>query len=51
MSSALDLTGQKFNYLTAIEKTDKRKNGLIVWKFKCECGNTIEVPASYVKNI
>lgn len=50
MGSALDLTGQKFNYLTAIEKTDKRKNGLIVWKFKCECGNTIEVPASYVKN-
>lgn len=36
---AKDITGQKFGRLTAIEPTDKRDNGFIVWKCACECGN------------
>lgn len=40
-----DITGKKFNMLTAIEivRNDK-KNGNI-WKFKCDCGNYTELPA------
>lgn len=32
--------GDKYNFLTVIEKTDKRtKNGDVYWKCLCECGN------------
>lgn len=34
-----DHTGKRFNYLTAIERTDFRYNRIALWKFKCECGN------------
>ena len=39
MGRIIDLTGQRFNKLTVIEKTDKRKNRQVVWKCKCDCGN------------
>jgi len=42
----IDLTGQQFGRLTAIEKTDKRKHGSVVWKCICECGNEHEVMSS-----
>ncbi|KAA6303121.1 MAG: hypothetical protein EZS26_000724 [Candidatus Ordinivivax streblomastigis] len=38
-----DLTGQRFNLLVVLEKTDKRIGGSIVWKCICDCGNTTEV--------
>lgn len=38
--------GQKFNLLTVIEKTTKRKNNSIVWLCQCECGNYKEVTSS-----
>lgn len=38
-----DLSGQVFGRLTAIEPTEKRKRGYVVWKCKCQCGNVIEV--------
>lgn len=51
MGNPLDITGQKFNMLTALEKTDKRTSGgLIIWRFQCECGNIIEKPAAHVKS-
>ena len=34
-----NLINQKFNRLLVIEKTDQRKNGSIVWKCLCDCGN------------
>ena len=38
-----NITGQKFGRLTAIEPTNKRNSqGLIIWKFQCDCGNIIE---------
>lgn len=50
MARILNITGQKFNFLTALEKTDKRdKNGLVIWKFLCDCGNICEFAASKVK--
>lgn len=41
--SEKDITGQKFNKLTAIESTKrKNKNNEYIWVFKCNCGNIIE---------
>lgn len=33
-----DITGQKFNSLTAIKPVGKDKSGNILWLFKCDCG-------------
>lgn len=46
MPKASNLIGQVFNYLTVIEKTDKRKNGSIVWNCQCKCGNIKEATSS-----
>lgn len=35
----IDITGQKFGHLTVLEKTDKKKNKLVVWKCQCDCEN------------
>lgn len=38
------LVGQRFGKLMVIESTNKRINGSIVWKCKCDCGNYKEIP-------
>lgn len=43
-----NILGQKFNRLLVIEKTDKRKNGQVVWKCKCDCGNIVELRSSHI---
>ena len=46
----LDLTGQKFGKLTAIKATEKRtKDGRVIWKCKCDCGNECEVDTHSLK--
>ena len=40
------LEGQRFGYLTAVEKLDKWEEGEALWKCRCICGNEIEVTAS-----
>jgi hypothetical protein len=40
-----DLSNKKFGLLTVIEKTNDRKNGSVVWKCKCDCGNICYIPA------
>jgi len=47
---ALDLTGQRFNRLTAIKQTNKSKTGKLKWLCQCDCGNTIEAISSNLKN-
>lgn len=43
MKMGKNITGQKFGRLTAIEPTIKRnKQGLVIWKFQCNCGNIVE---------
>lgn len=44
LAVARDVTGETFGLLTAIERTEKRIAGSIVWKFQCECGNICEKP-------
>lgn len=37
-----DITNQRFGKLIALEPTEKRSCGSIVWKCKCDCGNICE---------
>lgn len=49
-----DLTGQHFEHLTVLEKTDQRYYGYVVWKCQCDCGNITYVPMhnlSYNKGV
>ena len=43
MPKSNDITGQKFNKLTAIERAGKDKTGRALWLCKCDCGNMISV--------
>lgn len=50
MSNVKDITGQKYNKLTALYFTGEFKQGQhAVWVFECECGNTKESAAYHVK--
>lgn len=42
MPKKMDITGQTFGRLTIMEMTDKRAQGSVVYKCKCECGNEVE---------
>lgn len=54
MSRLIDLTGQRFGRLVVLERAEgKRKpNGSLItrWHCKCDCGNEVDVIASYLKN-
>jgi len=47
--NALDITGQKFHLLTALEPTKRRSGNCIIWKCQCDCGNFTEVALSDLK--
>lgn len=49
MSRVEDITGQKFNKLTAIRFIE-RKDDKTYWEFQCDCGNTKIIRATCVKN-
>lgn len=36
-----DITGQKFNMLTAIREHGHDKRGKTLWEFRCDCGKTV----------
>lgn len=42
----MDLTGRRFGKLIALEPTEHRHNGSVVWFCKCDCGNHILVGSS-----
>lgn len=46
----LNLTGQRFGRLTALERIGSDAHGKSVFKFLCDCGNTTEHTASLVKS-
>lgn len=46
----VDLSGKKFNRLTAIERSRVDKSGSVVWKCICDCGNVVEVRGSSLTN-
>lgn len=44
------MIGKRFGRLVVQEKTEKRNNGRIVWKCKCDCGNIAYVSTTYLNN-
>ena len=40
---ALDLSGQKFGHLTALERVKTSAKWVAVWKCRCDCGNITNV--------
>lgn len=46
----LNITGQKFNMLTAIKYVKTTIDHKTVWQFKCDCGNIVEKIATNVKD-
>lgn len=50
-NNRIDLSGQKFNKITLIEKLNKRDiNRSLLYKAKCDCGKEFIVSGSKVKN-
>lgn len=49
MVAPLDLTGKKFNRLTAVRPVGPDKHGKRQWEFICDCGNEIVAVGSLVK--
>ena len=45
----IDITGQKFNSLTAVHPTRQVGHCRTLWMFKCDCGSTIEAHGSTVR--
>lgn len=39
MPKTIDIAGKRFGRLVAIEPTKGRRDGSVVWKCKCDCGN------------
>ena len=50
MAKLIDLTGQKIDKLTVIEKAPSRARHNY-WKCKCDCGNECEVSSEYLKKV
>jgi len=45
---SIDITGKKFNKLTALKREGKDKKGRLLWLFKCDCGKEVVKPGNYV---
>ena len=51
MSKFIDLTGEKFGKLTALELDKERSdNKNKIWKCQCECGNVVFVRREHLRN-
>lgn len=49
MAKLIDITGQKFNHLTVIERVENTSRGQTRWKCLCDCGNTTIVQGGNLK--
>lgn len=45
----IDLTGKKYGRLTVLDRAPNR-NKCTMWRCECECGNTVVVSGSHLKN-
>lgn len=41
MPAKINLLNQRFGKLVVLEETEKRKNGSVIWKCKCDCDNIV----------
>ncbi|WP_346207600.1 hypothetical protein NSS91_15960 [Caldifermentibacillus hisashii] len=44
----VDLKGKRFGRLTVLEELPERKNGKVVWRCRCDCGNVVNVVSTYL---
>lgn len=49
MPKLIDLTGQKFNRLTVLNRAEN-KNGRVAWNCQCDCGNKIIVTSKHLRD-
>ena len=49
MPRTKDVAGTVFGKLTAINPTEKRKWGYVVWRCECECGGMKDVPLTQLR--
>jgi hypothetical protein len=46
----IDITGQRFGFLTILEKSDKRDNSKAqFWRVQCDCGNQKEINGAGIR--
>lgn len=50
LTAAEEMVGQRFGRLTVTAMCNERKNGRVLWECKCDCGNTIYVTTTVLKN-
>ena len=50
MSEKIDFTGQPFGRLLVLYECGRSKNGQVLWKCRCDCGNECVVSSSDLKN-
>lgn len=50
MSKPLDITGQRFGHLVALQRLNKKKQRCFIWLCQCDCGNQCEVSIAYLRN-
>lgn len=50
MPSALDISGKVFGRLTAVEPTEVRSGGKIVWRCLCECGESCLAAVNHLQD-
>lgn len=51
MGFAIDITGQRFGRLTAIERVGSTKDRQARWKCLCDCGATVLAPAGHLRTL
>ena len=44
LAKIIDIAGNRYGRLVAIENTGKKKNNNFIWKCKCDCGKIVDVP-------
>ena len=50
MGKLIDLTGQRFGRLVALERVENAKDGKVQWKCKCDCGNEVIVKTNNLRS-
>ena len=50
MGRFIDITNQKFGYLTALYRLPSEKGKPIKWHCKCDCGNEVDVYGTMLRN-
>ncbi len=51
MRKAIDITGERFDQLTATRPTSRRSNRSVVWECICDCGGKTEVSINNLRRV